>query len=101
MAWAAHGHPARAAGLSGIDQNPAMRQSFIPLLIGLSLAPRAHAQADDLQAIRGFAIDRKEVSIAQFARFAQATGTVTAAERAGGGSTFEGGWVQRLSLIHI
>ena len=32
-----------------------------------------------MQAIRGFAIDRKEVSIAQFARYAQATGAVTAA----------------------
>jgi hypothetical protein len=87
MARAAHGHPARAAGLSGIDQNPAMRDSFIPLLVWLAFTPWAHAQADDLQPIRGFAIDRKEVSIAQFARFAQATGTVTAAERAGGGST--------------
>jgi sulfatase modifying factor 1 len=95
MARAAHGHPARSARLSGFDQNPAMRHSFIPLLAWLTLAPWAHALAEDLQAIRGFAIDRKEVSIAQFARYAQATGTVTAAEKAGGGSTFEGGWVQR------
>jgi sulfatase modifying factor 1 len=83
MARAAHGHPARAAGLSGIDQNPAMRHAFIPLLVWLTLAPWAQAQIDDMQPIRGFAIDRKEVSIAQFARFAQATGTVTAAEKAG------------------
>ena len=55
----------------------------------------AAAPADDLQPIRGFAIDRTEVSIAQFARYVQATGTVTAAEKAGGGSTYEGGWVQR------
>ncbi len=72
-----------------------MRRSFTPLLVGLSLATEAPVQADDMQPIRGFAIDRTEVSIAQFARYAQATGTVTAAEKAGGGSTFEGGWVQR------
>ena len=48
-----------------------------------------------MQPIRGFAIDRKEVSIAQFARYAQASGIVTTAEKAGGGSTYEGGWVQR------
>lgn len=72
-----------------------MRHLFIRLLVGLPLAIGAHAQANDMQPIRGFAIDRTEVSIAQFARYAQATGTVTAAEKAGGGSTFEGGWVQR------
>ena len=49
----------------------------------------------DMQAIRGFAIDRTEVSVGQFKRFADATGFVTAAEKAGGGSTFEGGWEQR------
>ena len=72
-----------------------MRHAFIPLLVGLTLARWAYAHAEDMQPIRGFAIDRKEVSIAQFARYAQATGTVTAAEKAGGGSTYEGGWVQR------
>lgn len=42
-----------------------------------------------------FEIDRTEVTIGQFRRFAQATGFTSQAERAGGGSTFEGGWVQR------
>ena len=72
-----------------------MRHAFIPLLICLACTPWAHAQIDDMQPIRGFAIDRTEVSIAQFARYVQATGTVTTAEKAGGGSTYEGGWVQR------
>lgn len=53
------------------------------------------AQIDDMQPIRGFSIDKTEVSIEQFARYAQATGVVTAAEKAGGGGTYEGGWVQR------
>ena len=48
-----------------------------------------------LQVIRGFAIDRPEVSIALFSRFVQATGIVTSAEKSGGGCTYEGGWVQR------
>jgi formylglycine-generating enzyme len=51
--------------------------------------------ASDMQAIRGFAIDRTEVTIAQFKAFADATGAVTAAEKAGGGSTYEAGWEQR------
>ena len=39
--------------------------------------------------------DRTEVTIAQFARFAQATGTVTRAEREGGGFEYVGGWQRR------
>ncbi len=61
----------------------------------LLFPPLAAAQASDMQPIRGFAIDKTEVSIEQFARFAQATGFVSSAEKAGGGSTFDGGWVQR------
>lgn len=48
-----------------------------------------------MQAVGRFAIDVHEVSIAQFARYVQATGTVTQAEKSGGGLTYEGGWVQR------
>jgi formylglycine-generating enzyme len=49
----------------------------------------------DMQAIGRFAIDRTEVTIGEFQRFAEATGTVTAAEKAGGGNTFEAGWERR------
>lgn len=62
------------------------------------LLPAAvHASVDlaPMQAVGRFAIDKREVSIAQFARFAAATGTVTQAEKSGGGLTYEGGWVQR------
>lgn len=55
----------------------------------------AQSQGSEMQPIRGFAIDKTEVSIEQFSRYAQATSIVTAAEKAGGGSTYEGGWVQR------
>ena len=53
------------------------------------------AVGDDMQTIKGFLIDRTEVSVGEFKKFADATGMVTAAEKAGGGSTFEAGWEQR------
>ena len=57
-------------------------------------APSAHAEGD-MQPIGRFAIDRTEVSVAAFRRFAAATGMVTMAERQGGGSVFEAGWVRQ------
>ncbi len=51
--------------------------------------------ASDMQRVGDFEIDRTEVTIGAFRRFAQATGFLSQAERAGGGATFEGGWVQR------
>lgn len=53
------------------------------------------AQPADRVALPDFAIDRTEVTIAQFARFAAATGPVTRAERAGGGHEYVSGWQQR------
>ncbi len=75
-----------------LTQNNIMKSLLLCLTLLHSLVL---AQAQDMQTIRGFAIDKTEVSIEQFARFAQATGIITTAEKAGGGSTFEGGWVQR------
>lgn len=72
-----------------------MRHSAASLFFALAAMPVAGTQHDDMQTIRGFAIDRREVSIAQFARYVEDTGILTAAEKAGGGSTFESGWVQR------
>ncbi len=43
----------------------------------------------------GFAIDRHEVSIADFRAFADATGLTTAAEQAGGGFEYAAGWERR------
>ncbi len=64
------------------------------LTIVLLLAPGVMAQTD-MQTIGAFSMDRTEVTVAQFRKFVEATGTVTAAERAGGGSTYENGWEQR------
>lgn len=49
----------------------------------------------DRVAVGTLMVDRTEVAIAQFARFAQATGTVTRAEREGGGFEYVGGWQRR------
>ncbi len=70
-------------------------------LVAMSiLMTLAHAQGStsappDMQRVGAFEIDRTEVTIGQIRRYAQATGFVSQAERAGGGNTFEGGWVQR------
>ena len=48
-----------------------------------------------MQPIGRFAIDRTEVSVEAFSRFVAATGMVTMAERQGGGSVFEAGWVRK------
>jgi formylglycine-generating enzyme len=61
----------------------------------MTLCTAAQSQTLPMQAIDRFEIDRTEVSIGQFQQFVDATKTVTAAERAGGGSTFEAGWEQR------
>ena len=58
----------------------------------LPAAASAQQATHDMQAVDGFRIDRTEVTIDQFRRFATATGLVTAAEKAGGGFQFRTGW---------
>lgn len=53
------------------------------------------AQAEEMRRVGAFEIDVTEVSIGAFRAFVEATGTVTAAERAGGGEVYEAGWVQK------
>jgi formylglycine-generating enzyme len=75
--------------------------SLIPLLAALATTPWAVAQPAanpagiDWQPIGGFSIARTETTVGQFRRFADATGTVTRAERAGGGEVYESGWVRK------
>jgi formylglycine-generating enzyme required for sulfatase activity len=49
----------------------------------------------DWQPVGGFSIARTETTVGQFRRFAAARHVVTRAERTGGGSVFEAGWVQK------
>lgn len=55
----------------------------------------AYAQIGERVRIGSFAIDRTEVTIGQFRRFAQATGLKTMAERDGGGFEWGAGWERR------
>jgi len=55
----------------------------------------APVSATEMQSIDGFRIDRTEVSVGAFAEFAQDTGFVSAAERAGGGEVYAFGWQQK------
>ena len=76
-----------------------MRVSIFKLIF-VSITVAAHpqvawSQIADMQTIGKFQIDRTEVSIGQFTQFVDATQTRTAAELAGGGSTYEAGWQQR------
>ncbi len=59
------------------------------------MVAQAQAQRVPLDALGGFSIDKTEVTISQFARFAKDTGLVTQAEREGGGFEFVGGWQRR------
>lgn len=85
------------AGITWCQKN-----TWLGCLLGCTVltsqAQNATAVSAGMQVIapapQGFAIDRHEVSIGEFARFVAATQTVTSAERAGGGSTYENGWEQ-------
>ena len=65
-------------------------------LLGLLLFTSAtYAQVGDKVALPNFAIDRTEVTIGQFERYVRATGTITRAEKEGGGFEFGTGWERR------
>ncbi len=75
----------------------------LAIALGLALASagavpqagRADPAGIDWVVLERFEIARTETTVGQFRRFAQATGTVTAAERAGGGSVYEAGWTKK------
>ena len=55
----------------------------------------AWGQEGDTVRLGRWSIDRTEVTIGQFARYAQATGVITQAEKEGGGFEFGAGWERR------
>ena len=71
------------------------RRPTLVLATAALLATAAHAEAPPRERIGALDWDRHEVTIAAFARFAQATGFVSRAEREGGGFEYAGGWTRR------
>ena len=69
-----------------------MKYTLLGLLLFTSVT---RAQVGDKVALPNFAIDRTEVTIGQFERYARATGTITRAEKEGGGFEFGSGWERR------
>jgi formylglycine-generating enzyme len=70
----------------------------VVMLLGVALIKAwaaAPAAPPEMQTVGNFAIDVTEVTIAQFGAFAKATGYITLAEKAGGGSVYESGWERR------
>jgi formylglycine-generating enzyme required for sulfatase activity len=77
------GWAAAASGQTGASGSPAgITWVAIGPVAGEAALPR-------------FDIARTETTVGQFRRFAEATATVTRAERAGGGEVYESGWVRK------
>ena len=79
-----------------------MRRTLTLATLLCALAPLAPAQTTGpvgervrLDDLGGLLIDRTEVTIGQFARYAQASGVRTRAEQEGGGFEYLGGWQRR------
>ena len=64
-------------------------------LVALCVVHTAQAQVGDKVVLPFLTIDRTEVTIAQFERYVRATGTVTRAEKEGGGFEYGAGWERR------
>lgn len=71
-----------------------LSRALHPISALVLLAAQAGAQPDRLR-VGAFLMDRTEVTVAAFARHAEAAGLRTAAERDGGGFEWSGGWVRR------
>jgi formylglycine-generating enzyme len=71
----------------------------LPVWLGaqapIANSPTNQSAGIEWVALDGLAMARTETTVAQFRRYVQATGTVTQAERQGGGEVFESGWVRK------
>lgn len=73
-----------------------MAKHCLGALLGLcSLLEPSHAQVGEKVVLASLAIDRTEVTIGQFERYARATGFQSRAEKEGGGFEFGAGWERR------
>lgn len=73
-----------------------MKWHLIAFRCGLTAVTSvAFAESGDRENMGKFAIDRTEVTIGQFRKFAAERALKTAAEQAGGGHEFAGSWIRR------
>lgn len=76
-----------------------MKHFLLHTMALLTSCQIAWAQPDtaqiDWQPMGSFDIARTETTIAQFRRYVEATGTVTLAEKEGGGQVYESGWSRK------
>ena len=61
----------------------------------ISLWPIGRAIGAGMQEIDGFSIDRTEVSVGEFRKFVKDTGSITKAEKTGGGLVYGAGWERK------
>lgn len=88
-------HGLLIAGITSITHPAVQAAQVAPASASQPAQPANPAQLDWQPIGSGFAIARTETTIGQFARFAEATGTVTLAERRGGGEVYEAGWTPK------
>lgn len=69
-----------------------MASVAVAALVAATAAPAAGI---DWVRVGAFEVARTETTVGQFRAFVAATGTVTQAERAGGGEVYEAGWVRK------
>jgi formylglycine-generating enzyme len=83
--------------LQGYKRGMTLRRSALLTLAVAACGGLAHANpaAVDWVVVGTFEIARTETTVGQFRRFADATKTVTLAERRGGGEVYESGWVKK------
>jgi len=81
---------------AGISAVPGAVPGAVPAAVQATLAnPAGIDWARIGSGAAAFDIARTETTVGQFRRFVQATGTVTRAERAGGGEVYEAGWTRK------
>jgi len=76
-------------------QNAALCSVTCALACGVLFWPTVQAQVGDKVVLPNLAVDRTEVTIGQFERFARATGFISRAEKEGGGFEFGAAWERR------
>jgi hypothetical protein len=75
------------------------RSALLAVLLPATVLAQPNPAGIDWQRVGDFSIARSETTVGQFRRFADDTGTVTRAERAGGGEVYEAGWTKKPGWI--